>query len=198
MKIWKKGRKWSYLAWVRIYWSRDNCLSRYHGWSSVGREVSGVRDAEFLSVLYHRVSVAGLGNGLNGWRRGVGRMWGLERMPQATRRGWRTVVHWCRLWQEMWNGTSAEVKTRILNSWPQIGIGAPTICWPTSQSFTFVSVSDFESGADCEIPLCILVANVTWLWLRNTVLVPVAIRTSLLNLSSYLSLAYLTHQPSPM
>ena len=32
----------------------------------MGREVSGVRDAEFLSVIYHRESVAGLGNGLNG------------------------------------------------------------------------------------------------------------------------------------
>ena len=36
----------------------------------MGREVSGVRDAEFLSVLYHRVSVAGLANGLNGEEKG--------------------------------------------------------------------------------------------------------------------------------
>ena len=125
MKIWKKGRKWSYLAWVRIYWSRDNCLSRYHGWSCVGREVSGVRDAEFLSVFIPS-SVCGWSGE---WVERGGEGWG-------GCEGWRGCHRWpggggglecggagCD--RKCGNGTSAEVKLRILNSWPQIGIGAP-------------------------------------------------------------------------
>ena len=155
MKIWKtKGRKWSYLAWVRIYWSRDNCLSRYHGWSSVGREVSGVRDAEFLSVLYHRVSVAGLANGLNGEEKGGADV----RAGEDATGDQEGVEDWsagCRLWQEVWKWSFCRSKVEDTKFWPQcLALGPPTICWPMSWNFTVVSVSDF----------------IVWSWLWNSTL----------------------------